>query len=335
MPRSCDGQRRSEALVKPVDFNAALEAAEKSYDADIYLYNAPIGDNGFSELTRAVKNKQPTSGRQNCVLILVTFGGLANSAYQIARLLATTYTKFYVFAPSVCKSAGTIVTLGAHELIMDVFSELGPLDVQLLDKDEIGSRKSGLLTRSAFQALAQESFDLFSHHMMSIKMASGGLVSFKLAAEISSRMTAELMSPVFAQLNPEVIGSDFRDLSVATEYGQRLAASSKNPKPDAVHRLVSGYPSHDFIIDRDEAEGLFYRVSDPSAEMYQLIGCISHLTHKPSQNGFVESIDIIPIPTTAAPTDGDENDTDSQVEPVQEPMDEGRGSDSNSDPGAE
>ena len=257
---------------------------------NVGLYNAPIGDEGFSDLAAAVAERQSESNRPNCLLILVTFGGSANSGYQIARLLQQTYKKFILFAPSTCKSAGTIVALGAHSIIMDVFSELGPLDVQLPDKDELFSRKSGLATRSSFEALAQESFSIFSHHMLNIKLASGGLITFRLAAELAAKMTADLMSPVFSQLNPDVIGSDFRDLSVATEYGVRLAKVSKNPKDDAITRLVEFYPSHDFIIDKDEAASLFYSIEEPSLELYTLVGNITRHTYRPLSIGLVTAL---------------------------------------------
>lgn len=307
-------------------FNSAVLAVEDAYDADIFLYNAPIGDEGFSNLANSVACRRPAGGRKNCMLILVTLGGLANSAYQIARLLQVSYDKFYLFAPSVCKSAGTIVALGAHELVMDVFSELGPLDVQLLDKDEIGSRKSGLLTRSAFEALAKESFDLFSHHMLNIKIASGGLVSFKLAAELSARMTSDLMAPVFSQLNPDVIGSDYRDLAVAMEYGERLAQRSDNLHSHAIQRLISGYPSHDFIIDRDEANTLFRHVKEPSAELYDLVGHIAQYTHRPSTTGIVTNIEEIK-PDNDSDSVGDSDGQDSQEDGTPNEVDEGGSTD--------
>lgn len=270
----------------------AVAAVEDSYDADVFLYNASISDDGFAELSNAVAKKRQSGDRPNCLLILVTYGGWANSAYQIARLLQSAYKCFYLFTPSKCKSAGTIVSLGANSLIMDTFSELGPLDVQLADKDEIGDRKSGLLTRGAFEALAQESFDLFSHHMLNIKAASEGLVSFRLAAELASKMTTDLLSPVFSQLNPDIIGSDHRDLQVASEYGKRLADVSENVRPQAIQLLVRGYPAHDFIIDKREAsQKLFRHVNEPSDALYDLVGHISTLTHASLKSGIVIALE--------------------------------------------
>ena len=260
---------------------------ESKHDANIYLYSAGIDNWGFGQLAEAVAKKKISEPRPRGLLILTTNGGSANSAYQIARLMHQTYEEFILFTPSYCKSAGTLIALGAHRLIMDGFSELGPLDVQLLDRDEIGARKSGLLTRSAFEALSNEAFDLFSKTMMSIKVSSSNLISFKLAADIAWRLTGELLSPIFSQMNPDVIGSDYRDLQVATEYGGRLAKVSKNPKADTVRRLVSDYPSHDFIIDREEAATLFKKVDPPSEELYDLVQLISAVTYRQASPGIV------------------------------------------------
>lgn len=287
------------------EYNEAVRAVREAYDADIYLYSAPIDDTGFSALTAEIAKQRNESQRPNCLLILTTDGGLANSAYQIARILQNTYANFILYTPRYCKSAGTIIALGAHCIIMDVFSELGPLDVQLLNKDEIGNRKSGLLSRAAFDSLSDEAFQMFSKSMMGIKTSSGGLISFKLAADISWRLTAELMAPIFAQINPDVLGSDHRDLSVATSYGERLARISLNPKARAVHKLVTDYPSHDFIIDREEAATLFNRVDEPKTELYALVGLISDIAYQQAMPGVVTGCTEIPQENTGE-DDGNE-----------------------------
>jgi hypothetical protein len=43
-----------------------------------------------------------------------------------------------------------------------------------------------------------------------------------------------------------------------------LAGLNLNLKPDALSRLVAQYPSHSFVIDRDEAQSLFQTVRAPS-----------------------------------------------------------------------
>ncbi len=194
---------------------ASVRAASDRHDADIYLYSGYIDDEGFGELATQIA---ASKARPNCVLILTTAGGSANSAYKIGRLIQKMYDEFILYVPSYCKSAGTIIALGTNVILMDVFSELGPLDVQLDAPDELGVVKSGLLVASALESLAAATFDLFESHMLELKRRSENRISFRLASELAVSLTAQLFEPIYAQISPDIIGSDHRDLSVAEEY---------------------------------------------------------------------------------------------------------------------
>ncbi|RSV15179.1 hypothetical protein CA235_09595 [Sphingomonas sp. ABOLF] len=270
-------------------FYAAVDAASDAYDADIYIYSGPIDDNGFGQLVGEV-TRVHTGKRSKAILILSTNGGSANAAYQIARLLQCQYSEWQLFCPSRCKSAGTLVALGANGLIMDSFGDLGPLDVQLVKQNEIFARKSGLLAKSAFEALSESAFDLYERLMISITLKSQGNVSFKLASELSATMAATMMTPVYAQMNPEIVGSEHRDLEIAYEYGTRLVAHSKNASEEAVRRLVYGYPAHNFIIDSDEADELFNNVEVPRDELYRVVGFLSGVAYDQADTATVRGL---------------------------------------------
>jgi hypothetical protein len=214
---------------------------------------------------------------------------------------------------------------------MDQFSELGPLDVQLVKQNEIASRKSGLLARSSFDALADAAFDLYERLMIGITLRSQGNVSFKLASEVSSTMAGQMMSGVFGQINPEVVGSEKRDLEVAREYGERLIAGSSNASSSAVHTLVYGYPSHDFIIDDDEAKDLFKNVELPRDSLYQIVGFLGEAVYN-------EATPTVAVALTRRENEDEKNDHDDQgaagTDGAAESLDGGRGSDRPSDPEA-
>lgn len=176
---------------------------------------------------------------------------------------------------------------GATRLLMTPFSELGPLDVQLYARDEIGARRSGLLNHSAFEALKKESFELYEHFMLSIKRRSADAVSFPLASEVAGDMAARMMAPIFEQVQPEALGSDYRDLQVAVEYGKRLAAHGGNIGLPQIDFLTNHYPSHDFIIDKSEAAQLFNEVETPSIALYRLIDHIGSIAFTPQTEGIV------------------------------------------------
>jgi len=275
--------------VDPTDVSLSTLAGEvaEEYEADVIFYSGDIEDAGFGKLVETVL---ASKRRDNVLLVLTTNGGSANAAYQIARFLQRVYAEFILYTPSYCKSAGTIVALGAHQLIMDPFSELGPLDVQLLKQNEIGARKSGLLTRSAFEGLQDAAFELFEGFMLGIMRKSGGLVSFRVAAEISASMTSALMSGVYGKIDPDIVGSDKRDLEVALHYGIRLVGYSGNADLSTVLHLVNHYPAHDFIIDDEEAKGLFKSVSFPSRKLMMLSGTLGSRAYEEP-----EEIVVVPL----------------------------------------
>lgn len=242
-------------------------------DADIYLWNGPINEDGFGALVGSAGSV----ARPNAILFLTTYGGSANSAYRIARYFQSVYTRFTVVVPGYCKSAGTLVTLGAHRLIMTEFAELGPLDVQLAKRDELGERRSGLLLRSALTHLNEHTTKLFGEMMMSIKMSSGGLIRFKLASELAAKVTKGLMSQVYCQITAETLGQDHQDLMVAMEYGKRLAEVGGLIGEDQIYDLVHNYPSHDFVIDVREARKLFINIDAATQEMYEMLAALGPL----------------------------------------------------------
>ena len=303
----------------------SVEAVENEFGADVYLYSGQIDDSGFGQVVKEITKAKARNPSRGCgLLILTTNGGHANAAYNIARFFQKTYSEFIVFTPSYCKSAGTLVALGAHHLLMDSFSELGPLDVQLYKQNEIMARKSGLLTRSSFESLQEVSFDLYEHFMLRIMMQSDGLVTFQVASELSADMTANLLAPVYGQIDPDVVGSDYRDVRVAIEYGRRLAQESGNSSIDTVYDLVNSYPSHDFIIDDDEARSLFKNVDMPSEALYQLVGCLGDMAYGEQRPAAIISLSGISWEDSDEPDNSGEA---SHAEPTENsstgPMDDG------------
>jgi hypothetical protein len=166
---------------------------------------------------------------------------------------------------------------------MSDFAELGPLDVQIYMRDEIGERRSGLLYKSALNSLSEDCNRLFGELLLSLKTNSAGLVRFKLASEVAERIAIGLFSPIYGQISPEALGQDYQDLNVAFEYGIRLVRVSKLASPSAVHRLVNKYPSHDFIIDKMEAREILKRVDDPTRDMYMLVVALGELGFQPDR----------------------------------------------------
>ena len=163
----------------------AANALADSFDAAVFVYSGSIDSEGFGRLIESigVSDDQPT--RPNSILFLTTDGGLADQAYRIARLLQTITDKFYLCVPSRCKSAGTLIALGANKIFMPSVSELGPLDVQLRRRDEIGQKRSGMVVRTALDGLADEAFKVFERVMLGITLSSDYTISFDVASRVA------------------------------------------------------------------------------------------------------------------------------------------------------
>lgn len=234
--------------------------ASESLDADVIFYSGEIGEPSDYELIGRVGRQ---GKKKNCLLLVTTYGGLADSAFRMMRFLQTKYSdgKIIAFVSHFCKSAGTLMMVGADEIVMSDFAELGPLDVQVLKPDELGERTSGLTPIQALNALRAEAFNCFEQHFLLLREKSGRQITAKTAADIAVKLTVGWFQPLYEQVDPMRLGETIRAMSIAREYGMRLARG--NIELEALEELISGYPQHGFIIDRDEASRLFKRVRSP------------------------------------------------------------------------
>lgn len=232
----------------------------RTLDADLLLYNAPVErhlDQRVIELCSDMRR------RTNVGLFLVTSGGDADAAYRIATCLQNKYKKVTLFVSGYCKSAGTLVALGAHEIAISDHGENGPLDVQMARKDELVSSESGLTATTALRSLNEEAFRTFEDFLLKITEKAGPMLTTKTVADIAVKMTTGLFSHVYQQIDPMHIGEAARGLEIARAYGIRLVEHSKNLNGDQVgnlEHLISHYPSHGFIIDYREAKKIFKNV---------------------------------------------------------------------------
>jgi len=247
----------------------------KDRDADILLY---IGGINMSSARNLVDLVCPRRKRKNLVFILGTNGGDAHAGYKISRCLQHAYEggDYTIAVFGDCKSAGTLIAIGAKSIVLGQHGELGPLDVQLHKEDQLFAQSSGLTPNQALERLREEALSEFEHFMLSVHARSGHQISTRLAASIGIRMVVGLLGPIYEQIDPMRIGETQRALEIARAYGQRLDMS-KNLKHGALDKLIEGYPSHDFAIDFDEAKGLFNRLKQADEVQTQIGEKLAHL----------------------------------------------------------
>jgi hypothetical protein len=254
--------------MSPADARTAANKIANDTDSDVIFYNGDIEEPWDSNLMNACENSSPR--RKNVLLLIVTLGGDPHGAYRMARCLQSLYDEFTAFVPGQCKSAGTLLVAGAHELVVADQGELGPLDIQMRKADELWAMNSGLTVMEAINTLETHAYDMFQTYFLQIMARSGGRIGFRTATQVASEVVVGLMRPLYAQIDPMMLGEASRAMQIADDYARRLSRYSRNLHEDQLGKLVAAFSSHGFVIDRAEAERFFVNVRAPSDAEHKL-----------------------------------------------------------------
>lgn len=230
-----------------IDYAQYFRPLVEETDSDLYLFSAPVTTeyaDKFVNLVRMHPHKRP-----NCTLILTTMGGSPDAGYRMARTIKRYYHRFNLLLFGMCKSTGTLIALGADEIAMGDFAELGPLDIQLVEDN---TQTSGLSYTQSLFTLQDLLLQHFYNHFSALKSTSGLNFSTKTKIEIASGLALGLLAPISSQLDPVKLGEVGRAVAISEEYGQRLCGDRSIPS-----NLIAGYRSHSFVIDIVEAQQLF------------------------------------------------------------------------------
>jgi hypothetical protein len=185
--------------------------------------------------------------------------------------LRSRFDSVYVVVPDYAKSAATLLALGADSIIMGPSAELGPLDMQEAREGEIHLR-SALDTANSIETLFQRAITnalmggghILQHTRLSREKTLTSVLQF----------AAAFFQPLMEQIDPVAVYSASSGLMVTVEYGARLLQARLPGVPgeqlrEQVGALVTGYPTHGFIIDRKEAERILNLPIEP-IESYDL-----------------------------------------------------------------
>ncbi|MDU7196960.1 MAG: SppA protein [Enterobacteriaceae bacterium] len=243
-------------------------------DTDVYVYVGDVHRSGHLDITNAIKNRKKAHGLQKNVLFCVaTYGGDPSAGYRIGRALQHNYEHITVLVIGPCKSAGTLMAVAGHKLMIGDMGELGPLDIQLKKNDEIGELSSGLVIATAIDEIKECAISTFRSYILDIKYRNQ--ISTKMSADIAAKLTEAIIAPMASQIDPIKLGEHQRAMNIALSYGDRLNSHSQNLKESSLGKLIAGYPAHGFVIDRKEARELFNNVESPTdyaGFLYEILG---------------------------------------------------------------
>lgn len=184
-------------------------------------------------------------------------GGQPADAYRIIRTLRNNFKTVNVIIPFWAKSAATLLSLGANEIIMGEFGEFGPLDIQIAverdDSPEI-DRESALNDEYSVRRIEARSQELY-YQMFTNLYSSDDIKINKI--ELSKQLLEYLASfykPLLSQINPYHLGRKRRMLEIGHQYADRILSTYYSSLPEKNKRflidyLVNGCPDHGYVID--------------------------------------------------------------------------------------
>lgn len=181
------------------------------------------------------------------------------AAWSIVNLLRQFCKELEVIIPSKCLSAGTLLSLGANNIVMTKQATIGPIDPSvngpLNPQVNIGGQLQAWAVSveeiKGYIAVAKEEFGIED---------DAGL--------------AQILHSLSEKIHPLVLGRVYRTKAQIQMLAKKLLVNQIS-KPDDVDPIISFLcsesGSHDYTINRVEALELGLKVEKPNEELYQLI----------------------------------------------------------------
>lgn len=232
--------------------------------------NAEVVDY-FYKFRRALINaaKSHEADSPDIDVLIHSPGGELNSCFQIGRLLGRWLKSWEALVPGYACSGATLMCLGSSNIIMSQLGQLGPLDPQERFFD--GERRSPVESFRAFSELrgmVLESVDQVMDFLLERK------VDPENALKAASEMALQMVEPMTAKIEPCDLGILALDRLMASSYCKRIASphdlTKKTQRKVDLEAVVSSYPTHDFVIDIEEARSLGFQLSEANPTLEDL-----------------------------------------------------------------
>ena len=203
-------------------------------------------------------------------VVFLSSGGNIEGAYNVIRVLRGHAQRLNVLVPFYAKSAGTLVCLAADSVVTSTLSEFGPLDAQVFGRKE--------------------------------RRMKSALTSFYAGERVRKSMAEQTQASFHKMLRiEESIVDDERQLMIGVRYAERvLLEMMKWDEVRAIalaRRLVFDYPSHDHVIDREEALSLGMPIVMAPPELERVLHALALELHSREET-FVQmhpALSVLPL----------------------------------------
>lgn len=194
-------------------------------------------------------------------LFLYTRGGSTLTAWTIVNLIRQFCNKLEAIVPSKARSAGTLICLGADDILMTKQATLGPIDPSvntLLNPQVPGAAATSKVPVSV------EDINAF--------------LDFSKSGLKHDESPGQLLTELAKQVDPIVLGNAFRARAQISMLARRLLSKqiqSQQQIDNILEFLCSESGSHDYTINRREArDELGLNIQKPDDKLYKLIKAI-------------------------------------------------------------
>ena len=197
------------------------------------------------------------------ILYIYTRGGQTIAAWSLVNLLKQFCDELEVIIPYKAHSSGTIICLGADNIIMTKQAQLSPIDPSF----------NGPLNPSIPGQPPQNTLPV------SVEAINGfiNLARNDLKIEDKNNLT-HILELLAKNVHPLVLGETYRVRNQIKMLAERLLSSQGNISEKDIKRIVkfltADSGSHDYTINRKEAKELGLPVDTPTDKEYDIIHTI-------------------------------------------------------------
>lgn len=193
-------------------------------------------------------------------LYLYTSGGVTIAAWSIVNLIRQFCNEFEVIIPSKAHSAGTILAIGASNIVMTKQATLSPIDPSFNGPLNPTAQGPTGITSVPVSVEALNGYFNMARHDLGITRKSD---------------LSNIMKSLNEKVHPLVLGETYRARNQIKRLAEKLLAESvdgqKNRKR-IVDFLTADSGSHDYTIGRKEAKDyLGLPIEIPNEEEYDII----------------------------------------------------------------
>ena len=245
-----------------LDRNEIYKRIEQERNSKVIAYvtgdRGNMGGHIASDVPDVLLEHLDTIGKQKKIsLILYTRGGDTLAAWNIVNLIREFCDEFEIIVPNKCRSAGTLISLGANNILMTKQATLGPIDPSIIRP------MSPIIPNSNPPQQLSLSVESVKGYYQLLKKEFG--VSGNAALSLAYNKLVDFIHPV-------VLGDVYRTQKQIQMLANKLlnmGSYSKKAKKEIVAFLCSDSGSHDYTINRTEARHLGLHIESPSQEVYK------------------------------------------------------------------